>query len=103
MIDEVNVKDSEFAELLGEIGVVGFHRRMMRHVIEHAIRRQSDADSVLANGIRYRLDDFESEARPALDRAAISVGTLVGGRPDELLKQIAIGAVQFDAVKTRRP
>src|SRR5580704_3955420 len=76
---------------------------MMRHVVKHAIRRQADAYSVLADGVRHRLDDFESEARAALDGAAISVGTLVGGRPDKLLEQIAIGAVQFDAVETRRP
>ena len=51
---------------------------------------------------RHRFGDFEHQLRPVLDSSAIGVGALVGAVLGELLQQIAIGAVHFDAVETRR-
>ena len=86
-------------ERAGEVSVVGFQLRIERHVVEHAKRRQADADLVLADRRNHRVDDLDHKARAVLDRTAIGVGALVRIRADELLEQITIGAVQLDAVE----
>ena len=46
-----------------------------------------------------RVDDLEREARAVLDRAAIGIRALVGAVAQELVDQVAVGAVDFDAVE----
>src|SRR3981189_1301928 len=41
----------------------------------------------------------EQQPRPVLDRAAIAIGTPVGARIDELIEQIAVGAMDLDALE----
>ena len=45
------------------------------------------------------LRDLDGEADAVLDRAAPAVGALVGGRVQELVDQVAVRAVQLDAVE----
>ena len=45
------------------------------------------------------LGDLQHQPRAVLDRAAIGVGALVGAVLGELLEQIAVGTVDFDAVE----
>ena len=47
------------------------------------------------------LDDVEDEARAVLERAAVFVLAIVDGRAQELRDQVAVGAVQLDAVQPR--
>ena len=46
-----------------------------------------------------RLNDLEDEARAVLERAAVVVLPVVDGRAQELRDQVAVGAVQLDAVE----
>ena len=47
----------------------------------------------------HRVDDFEGEAHAVLAAAAVLVGALVGERREELVDQVAVGAVDFDDVE----
>src|SRR6266850_3425021 len=59
-----------------------------------------DAGSRRADFGGCRLCDFQHQSGAVLDRAAVSVGTLVGAVLGELIEQIAVGAVDLDAVET---
>ena len=48
------------------------------------------------------LDHFAHEAQPVVDRAAIIVVAQIGAVAQELVDQIAIGAVDLDPVEPRR-
>ena len=48
------------------------------------------------------LAHFKHELRAVLDRAAIRIGALVGAVLGELVQQIAVGAMDFDAVEAGR-
>ena len=48
------------------------------------------------------LDDFHHKAQPVFQAAAVLVIALVGAFPEELIQQVAVGAVDLDAVKTQR-
>jgi hypothetical protein len=49
-------------------------------------------------GLRH----FQQKPRAVFDRAAIAVGAQIAARLQELLDQITVGAVDFDAVETGR-
>lgn len=46
------------------------------------------------------LDDLEQQTGAVLERAAVMVGALVGDRGQELVDQVAVGAVDLDSVHT---
>ena len=48
-----------------------------------------------------RLDDLDDEARAVLERPAVFVGAIVDRRAQELRDEVAVGAVQLDAVESR--
>ena len=52
-----------------------------------------------ADGFRDSSGQLHSEADAVLDAAAVLVGALVGTGLEELLDQVPVGAVQFDAVE----
>ena len=49
-----------------------------------------------------RGEDLDEEPRPVLRRAAVLVLAQVGGRRQELADEVAVGAVQLDAVEPAR-
>ena len=54
---------------------------------------------VAADALADRADDVEHESRPVLERAAVFVLAIVDRRAQELRDQVAVGAVQLDAVE----
>ncbi len=50
--------------------------------------------------MRHRCGDFQQQARTVFSRAAIGVCSIIGAVLCELLKQIAIGAVDLNTVET---
>ncbi len=99
VIDEVNVEQTQAVERAREISIVRLHLRIGRQIVEGTVRRQADADFFLADCRNRRRGDFEPKARPVLDRPTIRVGTLVRGWANELLDEVAVGAVQLDAIE----
>lgn len=53
--------------------------------------------AALANGA----DDFEQEAGAVFERATVGVLAVVDGGTQELSDEIAVGAVEFDAIEAR--
>ena len=61
---------------------------------------KADSGPLDADGAANRLDHLGDEVQPVVDRPAISVGSVVGAVAQELVDQIAVGAVDLDAVET---
>jgi hypothetical protein len=58
---------------------------------------------IVADFLADRPDDLEDEPRAILQLAAVAVFAIVDGRTEELRDQVAVGAVQLDAVEVRLP
>ena len=99
--DEVQVGDPALRQRADRVGE-GRARIGVVHVVEDAAGRQPDADAVGAPDAGHRLDHLDQEARAVLDAAAVVVGALVGAVAQELVEQVAVGAVDLDAVEAGR-
>ncbi len=67
--------------------------------VEHAIGRDTHADMFSPDGGCCRLGHFHCKTDAVLDAAAPAIGALVGCGIEELVYQVAVRCVQFDAVK----
>jgi hypothetical protein len=99
--DQMQISETEAVELCDGMAEQGV-RVAVRHRAEAAARSEPDADAI---GAPHRCDgvgDFEQQARSVLDRSAIAVAAFVRTVLQELIDQIAVGAVDFDAIEARR-
>lgn len=69
------------------------------HALEVGPGRQTDTDTLLADGVDDGLGDLGDETGPVLDAATPGVGPLVAGVLVELVDQVAVGGVDLHAVK----
>ena len=60
---------------------------------------QPDADAVSSPDVDARLSSFEHEAGAVGDGPAVRVGAVIAGVAEELVGEVAVGAVQLDAVE----
>ena len=67
--------------------------------VEVAGRRQPNADMRGRPSCDHRLGCLKHEPRPIFDGSAVGVRTFVAAILQKLILQVAVGAVQFDAVK----
>src|SRR5258706_9893408 len=72
------------------------------YVVERIHRRYSYADAVRSPYPRHRSHHFKQQPRAVLERASVLVGAAIGAVAQELIKQITVRGVNFDAVETRR-
>jgi len=72
------------------------------HPLEPGVGAQSDGRPLGPDGRHHRPADLEREPRALLHAAAPRVGALVGHVLNELVDQIAVRAVDLDAVEARR-
>lgn len=70
------------------------------NIVGRRDRGQTNAGAACADFLGNDIDDFQQEARPVFDGAAILVCALVGARLQELVDQVTIGGVNLDAVET---
>ncbi|KAL7278756.1 hypothetical protein ACG7TL_007763 [Trametes sanguinea] len=70
-----------------------------RRTLEDAPRTDSHAGLGLSHGTDDRVDRFEREPAAVLDRPAVLVRPVVGGVLKELVEEVTVGAVNFDAVE----
>jgi hypothetical protein len=61
---------------------------------------QADGRPLRADFLGNRPGDVDREARTVLEGAAILVGALVGARGEELVNEIAVCAMNLDAIST---
>ncbi|MNN40938.1 hypothetical protein D3C81_1550290 [compost metagenome] len=69
--------------------------------VENPIRRDTHANPFRANGVDSCLGNFDREADAVFYRASPAIIALVGCGIEELVNQVAIGCMQFDAIETR--
>src|SRR6516225_4482824 len=81
----------------------GRHRITIRLAVEPGGRRELDAYALASPSANHGLDCFEQEPASVGDRAAIAIGSHVRAVLEELVREIAEGTVQFDAIKARLP
>ena len=62
--------------------------------------RDTNDDRQLAHGESTSADHFGGEFGTLFDRAAETVGASIGALPEEFVDQIAVRAVQLDAIET---
>ena len=94
----MKIDNAEFIELLRQLRE-GLDRIGLRHRVEDAVRRYAIADAIGAPDIDDGFGDFERQPRAIFDPAAIDVGAFVAAVAGELIEQIAVRAVQLDAIE----
>ena len=94
----MQVGQAQFVERLHDVGVER-HRIGLAGIIGDAVGRETDRDAVRPPDVDRGLGHLEQQPRTVLDRATILIGALVAARLQELLQQIAIGAVDLDPVE----
>src|SRR5262249_33536912 len=101
-IDNVKIDDAELVELLCHIRE-GLNWIGVRHRIEGAVRGYAIAHAIGSPDIDDGFGDFKRQPRAVFDGAAIGVGAPVRAVAEELVEQIAVRAMQLDAVEACRP
>ena len=72
-------------------------------IVGIAARGEMDADAALAPDRNHGVSDLHEETRPVLDRTTVNVSPPVGLVLQELVDQVAIGGVDFGAIKAGAP
>jgi len=98
MFPHAEKADAAPAKLAGDVAE-GRGQSGIAHVMGVAARREVHADASRAPDGNCRVGRFQQEARPVLDRSAIVIRSAVGAVLEKLVEEIAVGAVQFDAVE----
>mmetsp|Transcript_2295 Transcript_2295/g.3483 ORF Transcript_2295/g.3483 Transcript_2295/m.3483 type:complete len:236 (+) Transcript_2295:763-1470(+) len=94
----MEVREVEGVELLDHVtkGLIRLFIGAVEEIVEGA---EANADPISAYGVDDGLDYLQAEARAVLDGPAVRVRTLVGRTLEELVDQVAVGSVDFDAVE----
>lgn len=97
-LDEMDVGEVEFLEALDNVcelrdGIVHLH------ALEARPGAQPDADLIRPDGVDDGAGDLEPEARAVLDAAPVRVGAGVDHVLQELVDEVAVCAVDLDAVE----
>lgn len=100
MVDQAQVDQAHVGQLPGHRQKLRFNAVNCACSVEHAVRRNPDADLFCADRIDARLRDLQREAIASVCAAAVGVGALVDVGVEKLLHQITIGRMQFNAVES---
>ena len=75
--------------------------RRRKQTVKCRPRRQTNGCLLDAHGLAHGCDELKQETRPVFDRPAVLVCAHVGAVVDELMDEVPVGRVQFDAVASR--
>ena len=100
-LDDMNVDDAQGIELIDDIVELRL-RVAARDTVGGRYGRNADAGALGTDLLDDRSRDLQHQAGAVLDRSAIGVGADIGAVLGELVEQIAVGAVDFDAIEAGR-
>ena len=69
------------------------------HIVAVRTRRQMHSDAIRAPHFDHGIGHFQHQPRALLARAAVSVSAPIGAVLEELVEQIAVGAVKLHAIE----
>ena len=70
------------------------------HSLPGIPRGDTESDPIFAHGVGDGFDDFEREPGAVLNRSTVFVCTLVGDVLEELVREVSVGEVELDAIKS---
>ena len=92
MMGHVDAADAALFQFLGQIDRI-FNAEAVRFIVGAA---EADGNGVVRSDLStYILEDLEVNAGAVFQRAAVHVGTMVGGGGEEVGQQISVGAVEL--------
>jgi hypothetical protein len=94
----VQVGQAEVVEAAAEPGGDA-DRIAVDHVVVAVQRRNAQADAIRTPDAADRLDHLEHQAGAIFQRAAVGAGALVAAVAQELVEQVAVGAMHLDTVE----
>ena len=97
-LDDVKLGEPEAIHLFGDIAG-GLFRIAVVHIAVGTARRNADVDPVATPDRRRGLRHLEQKAGAVLDAAAIFVRARVRAVLQELIGQVAVRAMNFDAIE----
>jgi hypothetical protein len=97
----MQVGETASAALLGDVGGDG-DGIAVDHAVVAVQRRDAQADAIRAPDADDGIEHFEHQTGAVLDGTAVGAAALVGTIAEEFVEEIAIGPVDFDAVKSGR-
>ena len=97
----MDVGETERVQAVHEMQVERIGVGVRDHAVEDAVGRQADAHPRAANRRRDRRRDLDGKAGAPLKAAAPRVVPAVGRQVQELVDEVAVGAVQLDPVEAR--
>src|SRR6266852_2541022 len=99
--DDVQIGQTELIQFLYDI-VEQCVWITIGHAIPSASRRNADSHAVTAPYRNHCFNHFKQEARPILERTAITIGAPVDAILQKLIRQVAVTRVKLNAIKSRR-
>ncbi len=96
----MQVRNAAFSQLFNQVQGVGFFVRAVIDILEGTDWRNADPDAIGTPLFGDGINHFQHQTGAVLYAAAVLIGTLVRGRRQELVQQIAVGTVQLNHVET---
>ena len=97
--DDVDISQAQGTELVHQI-IEQLLRILVGNVVGRRDRRQANTGASGTDFVGDGAHHFQQQAAAVFQAAAVVVAALVGTGFQKLLQQIAVGSVDFDAVKT---
>jgi len=97
----MKVPHADFVKLSGEIGKC-FPWISIRHRMTGIVRRDAIANTVATPYLNYSFCDFKRQTGTVLKATAVLISSRVRSAPQELVKEVAVSAMNFYAIETRR-
>ena len=99
VVNQVQVDQAQRRQRLGQRQVLRLHLRKLTRAVEHTVRREPDADTIAADGRDRGARNLQRQPVAGVDAAAVAIGPHIDQRVQELLDQVAVGAMELDTVE----
>ncbi|MNJ25274.1 hypothetical protein D3C77_197160 [compost metagenome] len=101
LVHDVHVGDATGAHARTQCRIRLIDLRVERHVEQLPVRRDANPHPMGANPGNDRINHFKDKAQATFQRiGAIAIGAVIDQGVEELLDEVAVGAMDFNAIET---